>query len=348
MAKFEEAFYQRSGGLVPVGQIGGNRIALGSILAFDDGHWSHVSTVNKKFGLTVKALPPQAATTNSYSGSGGKGFSFKAYAKGSPGRLITNVADAKARAEVIFKASDAYMFAVQNQSMRTLGNLEQLYAAIQLAYHLGDVLPPEKQWHQNYAVVVSVASAKSVVISLAQSKNASLVISGSGSAGPPATVADVSARMSFELTTESLFNSAEAPSNGFAFQLARINPKSFRVWSRDRTAGQAFAVRDMRAFNRNVAGVSEPTMGDLVGRVWSAAPPDGNLPADGFQLATPRGGVGRNLPASVRLAARTPASKRTTKAASKRTANKARTKKVAAKKVATKKLATKKLAAKRR
>lgn len=270
---YADKFFDQSGGLVPQEVLGASEVPLGSIVQYRKGKWVHLNTVLEKFGVDPRPLPaPPDTVQNNYFGLGGDEFAFKTYAEGKPGKLVTNVADAAARAEVTFGSNGAFMFAVQQQTVKMLGSLEQLFGQIRLAYHT-------RKWEKDWAVVIGVASAKSFAADRGRSKNASMVISGHGKIGPPASVGEVSARMSFKYAESEVAHTAQAPANGFALQLVKIHPKWYRKWDResieparfrDSPAGPAKALRDEK------------------------------LPADGFVIADSRRGGDRPLPASVR------------------------------------------------
>jgi hypothetical protein len=300
---YADKFFEQSGGLVPQEVLGASDVPLGSILQYRNGTWVHLNTVLEKFGLDPKPLPaPPAIVKNNYFGSGGDEFAFKTYAAGKAGKLITNVADAAARAEVTFGSSGAFMFAVQDQTVRMLGNLEQLFGMIRFAYHIG-------KWEKDWAVVIGVASAKSFAADRGRSKNAAMVITGRGKVGPPDSVGEVSARMSFKYAESEVAHTAQAPANGFALQLVKIDPKWYRRW--DKEIIDAAHVRDALLGSAKALRV---TGADTATRLYGIPPWDGKLPTDGFVIANRRYAGSRALPASVRtLGVKKPAAKKASK-----------------------------------
>ena len=317
---YADKFFEQSGGLVPQEVLGAPEIPLGSIVQYRDGKWVHLNTVYDRFGVEPRPLPaPSAAVKNNYFGSGGDEFAFKTYAEGTPGKLITNIAEAAARAEVTFGSSGAFMFAVQEQTVRMLGNLEQLFGQIRFAYHAG-------KWEKDWAVVIGIASAKSFAVDRGRNKNASMVISGRGKVGPPASVGEVSARMSFKYAESEVAHAAQAPANAFAFQLVKIHPRWYRKWDREIIE----AVRSRESLIGS-ARAMKITGADTATLLYGIPPWDGSLPADGFVIADRRHRGDRVLPASVRAVG----------------VKKAAAKKAAAKKASATKVATKAASARR-
>jgi hypothetical protein len=78
-------------------------IAVGDIGRLGrDGTWDPVSTTRHRFNCVPEGVRKARDGHGTWSASSGKDVTFKAYAKGQTSKLVSQVADAKARAEIEF------------------------------------------------------------------------------------------------------------------------------------------------------------------------------------------------------------------------------------------------------
>jgi hypothetical protein len=147
--------------------------------------------------------------------------------------LVPKKADAKLRAEVLFGSQDGFVMSVRNQSVKTTQDLAELMAAIRWAYHFRRRLPEGKRWMKKYAVIVGIATAKSVTAVSASSSNAAVVIEGSAKVPTPTTPAELDAKMKITRTRESTDTLWRGPASGYAVMVLRLDPSVWKRWQNE-------------------------------------------------------------------------------------------------------------------
>jgi hypothetical protein len=103
-------------------------------------------------------------------------------------------------------------------------------AAIRFAYRYRDKLSTEDRWQKHYAVVVGLATAKSVVVLASSSRNATAIISAGAKQATPAVPAEIDASMSVSCSKDSVEKLWLAPALDYAFQALRLKPSMLKRW----------------------------------------------------------------------------------------------------------------------
>ncbi len=224
-----KAFYRQCG-LILVQPLG-KTIRLGAIGYFDKGQWIPVGTTKKMFGVDL-SLAPTPPRSNSFDAKYGKRIKFEVKGKGEMSKLVTTVAQAKARAEISFGSEGAFVLNVKNQGVASIEDLADLMAAIRFAYRFRNLLPEGRRWEKKYAVVVGLANADSVTALSATDKNAFAIVTGGAKLAAPVAPADLDARMTVSVAVGSVQKIWQVPAEGYAFQALRISPSVFKSWHR--------------------------------------------------------------------------------------------------------------------
>jgi hypothetical protein len=227
MSALARAFYEK--GKVVLVEPLGRTLRLGSIGYFSDGQWVELSTTGRMLGLILSSSGG-SSEPNSFDGKGGKGFSFQVKAAGVASDLVPVVADAKLRTEVVFGSKDGFVMSVRDQRVKTAQELAELMAAIRWAYHFRRRLPEGRRWMKKYAVIVGVATAKSVTAVSAASSEAAIVIEGSAKVPTPATPGELDAKMKITRTRESTETLWRGPASGYAVMALRLDPSVWKRW----------------------------------------------------------------------------------------------------------------------
>ncbi len=224
------AFYDRQK-LVLLEPLGAT-LRLGSVGYFSTDQWVHVGTTRSMFGIRL-ASNKGSGEPNSFSGSGGKGYSFSIKAAGEVSALVTNPAEAKARVEVSFGSQQGFLMSVHRQQVQTAVDLAELMFAIRWAYHYRSLLPEGKRWEPKYSVIIGVATAASITAVSALSADSAIAIEASGGGAVPRTEAQVRATMEITHSRHAHDKLWLGPAKGYAVQALRLDPSVWTKWDRE-------------------------------------------------------------------------------------------------------------------
>jgi len=239
-----KAFYEKGGVLLlwPLG----SELQIGSVGYFSKGQWIALGTTRELFAIKLR-VPPIGRQRNSYDASGGRRFQFKTYGKGQVSALTPDVADAHARAEIIFGTADSFVMSVKNQRIQGAQGLGELMAAIRYSYRYG--LGGFK-WERHYAVIVGIASADSVAALTASKSGSSAIVSARATSVAPSTPASLDASMTVTSSNTSVEKIWVQNSRGYAVRALKIKPSLFTRWDREDfeyVMSRALAIRDATA-----------------------------------------------------------------------------------------------------
>lgn len=199
-----------------------------------DGTWNPISTTRFRFGVA----PGDIRTTNDgrsvWDLSSGKDVSFKTYARGETSQLISNVADAKARAEITFASSESFVFAAKGVRIRTATEMSQLIAAIRLAYHQRARRPEEGRWYEDFVFVFAVGDADRLTAMLARQAQTTVAVTGRGNVGPPSSPAKLAAGIDISVSSNEFQGINQPKATGRLYRGYKLNPSIFRRWDKEK------------------------------------------------------------------------------------------------------------------
>jgi len=217
-------------------------LLIGDIGRIDkNGAWSPVSTTRDRFGLLPEGIRPGVAEDVVWDLISGNDVQFHTYGKGETSKLITNVADAKVRAEIEFKSSKSFVFAARDVTTRSATKFDKLITAIRAAYHNREDLPEDRRWDENLVFIFAIANAARFVAVLADQTNTALAATGSGSVGPPADPSRLAAGVRFGASSKQLQKVNAANAKGCFYRAFALKPSVFRSWDEDPLVDVHFA-----------------------------------------------------------------------------------------------------------
>jgi hypothetical protein len=210
-------------------------IAVGDIGRIgSDGAWNPLSTTRHRFDRTPEGRRRTRDGRGVWSSSSGENVTFKMYGRGRTSKLIANVADAKARAEIEFGSSKSFVFAAKGVTIETATELSALIDAIRFAYHRRDDLPEDKRWEKDLAFVFAVGDADRMAAMLSHQAKTTVAVTGRGSVGPPAAPADLAAGINIGASSNELMQVNQVKATGRFYRAYKLNPSIFRKWDRER------------------------------------------------------------------------------------------------------------------
>ncbi len=196
-----------------------------------DGAWNPVSTTRRRFNVVPAGIRRTKDGNGIWSASSGKDVTFKAYADGEVSRLVSRVADAKARAEVTFDSSSSFVFAAKNVSIRSATEVGDVIEAIRRAYHERDTRPESERWYKEYMFIFAVGDANTFTAMLANRKGTTVAVTASGKVGPiPITPASLAASVTIGISSSELTKVSEARAKGRFYRAYRLTPSILKRW----------------------------------------------------------------------------------------------------------------------
>lgn len=199
-----------------------------------DGAWNPVGTLRERVGASAGGIRTTKDRRGTWDGQSGRDVSIKSYAKGATSRLVAQVADAKARAEIEFSSSKGFVWAAKGVTIRSATEFGDVFDKIRRAYHNRKTARSQSRWEKDYAFIFAIGSASRFNALLAEQRGTSVVLNAQGKVGPPATAATLVARVSLDLATKELTQVRVAPASGVFYRAYRLNPSIFRRWDRER------------------------------------------------------------------------------------------------------------------
>ena len=199
-----------------------------------DGTWNPISTTRFRFGVApgdVRVTKDGRAVWNL---SSGKDVSFKIYARGETSQLISNVADAKARAEITFTSSESFVFAAKGVKIRTATEMSQLIAAIRLAYHQRARRSEEGRWYEDFVFIFAIGDADWLTAMLARQAQTTVAVTGRGNAGPPSSPAKLAAGINVNVSSNEFQGINQPKASGRLYRGYKLNPSIFRRWDKEK------------------------------------------------------------------------------------------------------------------
>ena len=201
-----------------------------------DGAWNPVSTTGRRFDVAPSGIRRTKDGSGIWSASSGDDVSFRAYAEGAVSRLVSSVADARARAEITFESSSSFVFAAKNVTIRSATEVGDVIEAIRRAYHERDRLPESGRWYKDYLFVFAVGDAETFTAMLANRKGTTVAVTASGTAGPiPITPAGLAAGIKIGISSDELTRISESRATGRFYRAYRLKPSILTKWN-----GEAF------------------------------------------------------------------------------------------------------------
>jgi len=199
-----------------------------------DGTWNPVSTTRFRFGVAPDRIRSTKDGRAVWEASSGKDVSFKLYARGETSQLISNVADAKARAEITFTSSKSFVFAAKGVRLRTATEMSQLIAAIRLAYHQRDDRPEENRWYKDFVFIFAVGDADRLTAILARRAKTTVAVTGRGNVGLPSSPAKLAAGIDIGMSSNEFQGITQPKATGRLYRAYKLNPSIFREWDKEK------------------------------------------------------------------------------------------------------------------
>jgi hypothetical protein len=199
----------------------------------DDGAWQPLSSTQHRFGVAPSNVRDEKPNEEVWDMTSGHDASFKVYADGQTSKLFTNVADAKARAEISFKSADSFVFASRDMDIHTASELSAVLEAIRRAYHLRRDLPEAERWEKDYVFVFATVDAQRFTALVAKESGTDIAVTGEGQVGPPAAAADLALGVSVGVSSKQVTKDNAHPAPSRFFRGYRLNPGIFTRWDRE-------------------------------------------------------------------------------------------------------------------
>jgi hypothetical protein len=248
----------------------GSHVRIGAIGRIGpDGEWQPVSTTTSRFGVKPTGVDHSRDERGVWDATSGKEVKFHAYAKGQTSKLISNVADAKARTEIEFGSAKSFAFAAKGVRIDQATNVDEVLRAIRRAYHRRADLPENKRWDRELCFVFGVAGADRLTVLAAKQAHTEVVVTGKGKVGPPQSAADLAASVEVGISSNELTRAQQAPApKGSFYRAYKLNPSVLRQWDRERSE-EIGTERDIGFYDR--LGSEVPSKTELE-RVLEARP----------------------------------------------------------------------------
>lgn len=216
-----------------------------------DGTWNPLSTTRFRFGGAPEAIRTTKDGRGVWDLSSGKDVSFKTYARGETSQLISNVADAKARAEVSFASGESFVFAAKGVKIYTATEMSRLISAIRLAYHKRKKLPEEERWYKNFVFIFAVGDADRLTAMLAKQAQTTVAVTGRGNVGPPSSPAQLAAGIDIGFSSNEILGINQSKATGRLYRGYKLDPSIIRKWDKEK-------VIEIYSFTGSVPYVEEP------------------------------------------------------------------------------------------
>jgi hypothetical protein len=195
----------------------------------NDGAWRPISTVRHRFnGFPGRVR--RSCDGRVWELSSGDDVSFHLYDRGETSSLVPARAHAKARAEITFRSSGAFVLAARGVTIRTAVDLAALIDKIHLAYHTRRARPEEGRWYKEHAFVFEVADAERFTALLPANGSARVAITPKGTAGPPATPDKLASLVRFGAGSEDLERTNQRDARGRFYRAYKLRPEVLARW----------------------------------------------------------------------------------------------------------------------
>jgi hypothetical protein len=205
-------------------------IEIGDIgMIGSDGSWRPISTVRHRFhGYPGRVR--RATDGRVWELCSGDDVTFKLYDRGETSQLVPVPAHAKARAEITFGSSRAFVLAARGVTVRTATDMEELIDKIHLAYHTRRQRPEEGRWYKEHAFVFEVADAERFTALLPSNGRARVAITPKGTAGPPGTPDKLASLVRFGPGSEDLERTNQRDARGRFYRAYKLRPEVLARW----------------------------------------------------------------------------------------------------------------------
>ena len=195
-----------------------------------DGSWKPISTVRHAFHA-VPGRVRRTADAQVWEASSGGQVAFERYGRGETSELIPVPAHAKARTEITFRSSDAFVLAARGVTIRTATDMAVLIDKVHLAYHTRRERPEEGRWWTDYLFVFAVADAERFTALWPASRaGVSVAITPRGAARPPAAPGDLATVVGFGPGAEDVERTNQRDARGRFYRAWRLRPEVLARW----------------------------------------------------------------------------------------------------------------------
>lgn len=199
-----------------------------------DGTWNPISTTRFRFGVAPGGIRTTKDNRAVWDLSSGKDVSFKTYAQGETSNLISNVGDAKARAEITFTSSESFVFAAKGVRIRTATEMSELIAAVRLAYNQRAHLPEGRRWLKDFVFIFAVGDADRLTAMLARHAKTTIAVTGRGNLGPPSSPAKLASGIDVRISSNEFQVINQPKAAGRLYRGYKLNPSILRRWDKEK------------------------------------------------------------------------------------------------------------------
>jgi len=194
----------------------------------NDGVWHPITTVRHGFH-GVPGRVRRRADERVWEAAAD--VSFELFQRGQVSSLVPTPVHAKARAEISFESSDAYVLAARGVTIRTATELDGLIDKIHLAYHTRRERPEEGRWYRDYRFVFVVADAERFTAMMpANGGGARVAVTPKGTSGPPASPAKLASLVRFGAGAEDVERTNQRDARGRFYRAYRLRPEVLERW----------------------------------------------------------------------------------------------------------------------
>lgn len=205
-------------------------IEIGDIGAISgDGTWKPISTV-RHFFHSFPGRERRTTDSRVWEATSGDDVSFQLYGNGETSPLVSKLANAKARAEIEFGSSSAFVFAASGVTIRTADEMEDMIDKIRLAYHLRRQRPEDGRWYKEFSFVFEVADAQRFTAMLAERGAARVAVMARGPFGPPAAPERLASVVKFGVGSEDLQRTNQRDARGRFYRAYQLRPEVLKRW----------------------------------------------------------------------------------------------------------------------
>lgn len=195
----------------------------------NDGVWRPISTVRHTFhGFPGRVR--RSTTGRVWEACSGDDVAFELYRRGETSTLIPAAAHAKARAEITFGSSRAFVLAARGVTIRTAADMEALIDRIHLAYHTRRERPEEGRWYRDFTFVFAVADAERFTALLPSNGSARVAITPKGTAGPPSSPGKLASLVRFGPGAEDVERTNQRDARGRFYRAYQLRPEVLARW----------------------------------------------------------------------------------------------------------------------
>ena len=195
----------------------------------NDGAWRPISTVRHAFN-GYPGRVRRETDDRVWGLCSGDDVSFRLYARGETSSLIPAAAHAKARTEVTFCSSHAFVLAARGVTVRRADDMAALIDKIHLAYHTRRQRPEEGRWYKEYAFVFEVADAERFTALLPANGRARVAITPKGTTGPPDALDKLASLVRFGAGAEDVERTNQRDARGRFYRAYKLRPEVLARW----------------------------------------------------------------------------------------------------------------------